>query len=342
MKISTILFLIFVVFYGCAGPTKINVSVTMKPRNEEVLALKRLAVLPYSGRYGKEFASKVEAMIANHKDSTGKPYYNLVERSEVNRIIDEMKFSSSYLVNQDTAVQIEKLLGAKGILTGSINSMLVQDNPYQEKRVQCGQYQNNYIKGPYGPIVIPICIRWDPYYVNCKERTATMSVSTKIIDVETGSIVYSSDYSDAEKSSACSDSGYAVKSNAELEFIVQNRILNNIKMDILPYKVFMSIVLKDEDDNIKDKNARDKFLAGLEFAKSNRLDRSCELWKDAYDLEKNSVSLTYNLGVCAEVFGDLNLAQEYYKKADKMLLKPDKTINDALIRISNLLKNKSK
>ncbi|MGC8768728.1 CsgG/HfaB family protein [Calditerrivibrio sp.] len=341
MKISTLI-LIFIIIYGCAGPTKINVAVALNPRNPEVMSYRRLAVLPYSGRFGREFASKVEAMIIAQKDSSGNPYYSLVERAEVARIVDEMKFSTSYLVDQNTAVEIGKLLGARAIMVGSVNSFSVQDNPYQEKRVRCGQYQNNYIKGPYGPITIPVCIRWDPYYVNCVERTANMSVSSKIISVETGSIIYSSDYSDSEKSAACSDSGYAVKSSSELEYVVQNRILNNIKMDILPYKVDLSIVLKEDDDNIKNSKSREKFYSGLEFAKSNRLDRACELWKEAYETDKESVSLTYNLGVCSEAFGDPLLAQEYYKKADKLISKPDKIINDALFRISNIIKNKYK
>lgn len=340
MKISTIILFIFMLA-SCSTKTSIKVNVSMQPNYKEVMEIKNIAVLPFYGPYGKEFSAKIESMIMNTNTSHGKTYYKLIERSEIKKVVDEMSFSSSYFVNQDTAVNIGRMLGAQGILTGTINGAAVQDNPYSEKRVKCGQYQNNVIKGPYGPITIPICIRWDPYYVNCNKRTADFSVTVKIINVELGSLVYSSDYAETESSEACSDSGSAVKSSLELLGIVQNRVLNRIKMDILPYNVVMNILLMEDTEGIKDSADLNKFLSGLEFAKKDRLDRSCELWEGLLDKNINSVSLNYNVGVCKEAFGDFLAAKEFYKKADKLLSRPDDTINNALKRIDYLI-NKNK
>ncbi|MCX8084647.1 MAG: penicillin-binding protein activator LpoB [Calditerrivibrio sp.] len=135
----------------------------MPPNNKEVLHLKNLAILPFYWPYGKEFAAKIEAMIMNKNVTDGKVYYKLVERAEIKKVVDEMSFSSSYFVNQDTAINIGRMLGAQGIMVGTISGAAVQDNPYSEKRVRCGQYQNNVVKGPNGPVTIPVCVRWDPY-----------------------------------------------------------------------------------------------------------------------------------------------------------------------------------
>lgn len=340
MKISTVILILFILI-SCSSKTSIKVNVAMQPNYKEVGEIKTLAVLPFYGPYGKEFSAKIESMIMNANSSYGKTYYKLVERSEIKKVVDEISFSSSYFVNQDTAVNIGKMLGAQGILTGTVNGAAVQDNPYSEKRMKCGQYQNNVIKGPYGPITIPICIRWDPYYVNCNKRTANFSVTVKVINVEVGSLVYSSDYSENESSEACSDSGNAVKSSLELLSIVQNRVLNRIRMDILPYNVVMNIFLMEDTNGIKDSISIDKFLSGIEFAKKDRLDRSCEIWEGLLEKNSDSVSLNYNMGVCKEAFGDLLAAKEFYKKADKLLSKPDDTINAALKRI-NFLINKNK
>ncbi|MEF3254851.1 MAG: hypothetical protein K6348_04715, partial [Deferribacterales bacterium] len=245
-------------------------------------------------------------------------------------------------VNQDTIVNIGKMLGAQGILTGSINVASVEDNPYSEKRVQCGQYQNNVIKGPYGPITIPICIRWDPYYVKCNKRTATFGVTVKVIDIESATVVYSVDYTDSRSSEACSDSPNPVKSSMELMNLVQSNLLQMIRRDILPYNISLNITLMEDTEGLKDSKDKDRFLSALEFAKKDRLDRGCEIWEELYPTNQNSISLTYNIGVCKEVYGKLFEAKEYYKKADKLLTKPDDLVNQALKRIDYLINKKNK
>ncbi|MEF3255324.1 MAG: hypothetical protein K6348_07180, partial [Deferribacterales bacterium] len=98
MKISTVIISLILVFLSaCSTKTSIRVNVAMPPNYQEVTKLKTLAILPFEGRYGKEFAAKIEAMILMANKSSGTEYYKLVERAQIKKVIDEISFSTSYL-----------------------------------------------------------------------------------------------------------------------------------------------------------------------------------------------------------------------------------------------------
>ena len=56
----------------------------------------------------------------------------------------------------------------------------------------------------------------------------------------------------------------------------------------------------------------------------------------------NAVSLVYNQGVCAESRGDAEAALVLYKKAERLLGKPDDDIILAINRTSETVKNQKK
>jgi hypothetical protein len=50
----------------------------------------------------------------------------------------------------------------------------------------------------------------------------------------------------------------------------------------------------------------------------------------------------YNLGVIAEIQGQYQKAQKFYKEADKLMVEPVEEINEAVIRIEKLIQNNNK
>jgi tetratricopeptide (TPR) repeat protein len=72
------------------------------------------------------------------------------------------------------------------------------------------------------------------------------------------------------------------------------------------------------------------------------MDNACELWGEASNLAPNAVSLVYNLGVCAESRGDAEAALALYKKAEKLIGKPEDNIILAITRTSEAVKNQKK
>lgn len=56
----------------------------------------------------------------------------------------------------------------------------------------------------------------------------------------------------------------------------------------------------------------------------------------------NSVTLLYNLGVCAETQGRPEEALALYKQVDKMLTKPDEAVSKALERVAMMIEKRKK
>ncbi|MCX8084646.1 MAG: hypothetical protein N3C60_07000 [Calditerrivibrio sp.] len=88
-----------------------------------------------------------------------------------------------------------------------------------------------------------------------------------MINVESAVVVYSADYSSSESSESCLDSGSPVRASLELMSLAQEKVLENIMRDILPYNLLLRIVLMEDTDGIKGGNFVDKFTSALEFAK---------------------------------------------------------------------------
>lgn len=113
------------------------------------------------------------------------------------------------------------------------------------------------------------------------------------------------------------------------------------RKDISPYKVTLKIQLLDNTDGISSEMAEKKLENGIDFARSGRMDRACELWEQGRALAPSSTSLVYNLGICAEAAGSFDDALALYQKADQFLQKPNKTINTALYRVSKRIESRS-
>ncbi len=287
----------------------------------EASQIKSIAVLPFSvnvegkdaSKESTEFASQLESVLAS-VIIDDKSYFKLVDRLTVNRVIQEQKFKVSVLPSDDEAVQIGKFIGVRGIYTGILYPVSKSEKNYQEERVECDK-KNNCTKR----------------YVTCIQRKLTFSFIPRLIDVETGRVVYSRTITVDKVSSGCNVS--SLQSFEELERSAKKEALMEFIRDVAPYYVNMKFDLVDSEDNIKSREDKKKFNTALEFAKKNRIDRACSIWGEIYERNQKSISLTYNLGVCKELSGDLAGALDFYQKADSLTQKPIDLINEALERV---------
>jgi len=339
MKKHGILFLIIsilVVSGGCA--TKIKVNMLEPAQYHEASLTRTVAVLPLSGPGGTEFASEIEGVLGSISID-GKPYFTLVDRAQIDKILSEMKFSQSGLVDQSTAARIGKLVGAQGIYTGLVTLSGVNNSTYSERRQQCAQHQIKYdnkgnaYEGP--------CLRWRSYNVNCTKRVASFACSPKLIEVSTGKILYARNLAGSADSSGCEDRT-PVRGGDELLQKAKEIAKAEFRKNVAPFYVTREIALMDSTDGISSSEAKDKLKNGLDYAAKQRMDSACELWGEASNLSPNAPAILYNLGVCAESRGDLDAALGLYKRADKLIGKPDDNVSLALNRVSEAIKNRKK
>lgn len=335
-KLCGLCIVLCIVYTGCA--TKVKINMLQPAEYHQASLTKTVAVLPFTGPGGQEFASEIEGVLAS-KSIDDKQYFTLVDRASIDKIMSEQQFSQSALIDQTTAAKIGKLVGAQGIYTGVVTAAHAKDSTYREKRQECEQHEIK--RDKKGNEYEGRCIRWKNYFVPCIKRDAHFSTTPKLIDVSTSKILYSRNLSKSATSSGCEDKT-PPKDEQELLENAKEAVKKQFLNDVAPYYVTVEIKLMDSTDQIDSADARDKLSQGIEFAGKGRMDNACEIWGQARIAAPSSPALLYNLGVCAESRGDAEAALNLYKQADKLIGKPDDDITLALNRVSLAVKNRKK
>jgi hypothetical protein len=327
---------ILVLTNGCA--TKIALNMLQPAEYNEASLTKTVAVLPFSGPGGEQITSEVEGVLGSISID-GKNYFTMVDRNAIDKVLGEIKFNQSGIVDQDTAAEVGKLIGAQGIYTGAVTQNNSTEGHYTEKRSECARY--NQECDAKGNCRQTSCAQWRERTVNCTKRTGYFAFSPKLIEVKTGKILYTRNISGSAGSSGCTD-GQPPKSGSELIGQSIEMAKTGFRKDIAPYYIVREIKLMDSTGGIDSSVAKDKLKRGIDYAGKKRLDAACELWGEAYTIAPNSPSITYNLGVCAESRGDVAASLPLYKKADSLLGKPDDDITLALTRVTEAINNQEK
>jgi len=173
-------------------------------------AIKRIAVMAFENKSGtNEFGSIGEevsdAIISKMlKDSDLMEFIEIINRDQIDQIINEQKFSQSGMVENGQNVNIGKILGVQELITGKVSRIQVspineiKENKNYTKRVtidyeyytdENGKQKKRAIKGDV--------------FANAKifkiTRTANMSVSVKIFDIESAKILYSNSLNEEYK-----------------------------------------------------------------------------------------------------------------------------------------------
>ena len=314
-----ILLALILISSGCA--TKIKTSMLTPAKSHEASTLKRIAVLPFSGRGARNFNADIEALLVKIRVN-GKPYFSVVERSAMRKILREQAFHLSGAVDQKTAVKIGRLVGAEGVILGTVARNSTEDRRYSGTRSKCVSRDKD-----------GKCKKRRQYTVSCRQRDAYFSFIPKVVNVATGEIVASEALTGNTSDSACRDSGQPIRGKGEMLAVAKKQALSKFRLIMAPYHVSVKIVLLDDDDSDPPDAAEDRIERGIEWAKTGRMDRACELWHEACDIHPQGYAIHYLLGICAEITGDLDKALKYYQKADRSTGEPVEEINEALGRI---------
>lgn len=326
MKILPIL-IVFLIFSGCSA--KIATRVTFPARHHEATSLKRLAVLDFEGNSGRRVSSEIENILTNVIVS-GRRYFTVMERKNLDKIISEQQLQTSGITDETSIVKFGKIIGVEGIYTGTAN-VSFDDSTFTENRTKCIETNK---KGK--------CTKWADYQVSCIKRTLMLSVTPKLINIGTGNIVYANLIEKSASDSRCSDSSTAISSPDELFSKAMVYVMSQFRKDVAPYSKEVFIELLENNDGIPDAEGETLLKSSLEFAKKDRMDRACELWKQGILKYPMSMAFNYNCGICSEIEGDFETALSYYKKADGLSLKPVKQITNSLIRIKSMIDNREK
>jgi tetratricopeptide (TPR) repeat protein len=334
-KVFALLAVLTILTAGCATKVPVNM---LKPANyHEAAMAKTVAVVPFNGRGGQEFASEIEGVLGSITIDD-RQYFTLIDRTSLDKVMSEMKFSQSGLVDSSKAVQLGRMLGAQGIYTGTVQQSF-KSSPYRENREECARYEE--YKDSKGRTQQGKCLRYRKWSVHCTKNVMNFVCNPKLVEVETGRVVYARNLAGFAEDAKCEDVG-SPKGEYELLETAKSQVKQSFRQDIAPYYETRMIKLMDSTDGIANPAAAEKLKQGITWAGKKRLDKACELWGEAASMTSTSYALAYDLGVCAESRADVEAALKLYKKAEDLLGKPDDDISLAVMRTSEAVKNVKK
>ncbi len=323
---SSVILFTMILALGCVAPT-IRQSVLVPAGSREVSQFRRFAVIPFSGQDGFSFSQELESAMAGVRVQD-EPYFRILERSALAAITREQGLQLSGSVDERTAVTVGKLAGAEAMILGTITAARAEDSYFSEGRTKCTATDN---RGR--------CVQTQRYSVSCTRRQAVFSFTPKIIAVATGQIITSITSDRLESrvvDRACQDSG-SLASNVELLGRAKRQSLDKFIAFVAPHYVTVELTLLDSDNTKPSVSAQEALKRGVVWAREGRLDRACELFDEAHQLHRQGWAIVYNLGVCAELSGDLRKALNHYRSADRMAQTPVRHINTAIERVTRQL-----
>jgi len=307
---------------GCVQKVKIKV---LEPAEVgRVANTKVIAVTDFKKDYGVGLSGKIETEISR-QILDGKPYFTAVDRKSINKIVREQRFQSSGLLNEETSVQIGKLLGAQALISGEITSTSMSTSSSRENRTK---YRN-----PLDPLRTAYIVT-----VYCQNRVIGMGASLKIVDVKRGDIIYADALSKNKTYKHCSDDSKVLPSKQQGVETLSSQIAKEFVAKLAPHYKTIEVELMEKIE-FKAGEAQVKSLeSALNWIKSSRYDKALAILEKLNgELQGKSYAVIYDLGVVAEAQGRLEDAQKLYKEVDGLVSKPIDAVNKALTRISDTM-----
>ncbi len=167
----------------------------MALRNEAVDKGKySIAALPFGGTAKeKAQAARLNAYVISSITEINDPFIKVVDRENIQRILDEQRLGMSGVVDEATAVSAGKLLGAQAVLMGSLidfreeNGQLKRSTKdgfasYQVKQPDPNNPGQSIVVTKYKPV------KYTEYY---QENKVFLSFSYKLVSLETGEVLMS-------------------------------------------------------------------------------------------------------------------------------------------------------
>ncbi len=139
MRAAGILLLAGLFISACTKSAIIEIT---KPAEYNVSDLKRLAVVNFTGpgNVGDIVADK----FTNQLWATN--YFSVLERKELQKILEEHALQMSGVVNDSTIVEFGRILGVDALVVGSVTAYQVEDKKGKEKvkeKVWKGEYEKD-------------------------------------------------------------------------------------------------------------------------------------------------------------------------------------------------------
>jgi len=304
------------------GTSTVKAQTRIPAKSAAAAALKRIAVVPFAGADGRDFADLVRAELQS-ATLDGAPYFT---------VINNEALSASSGVSGSSTAAITELArlgsqsGVEAIYYGNVQGGNVNTTTTQQSRTRCLEYEG-----------FLNCKREQAYMATCYKTIASFSATPQVVNVATGTVAYSQTLTDSAEYFYCDDI-QPLKTRDALIAEARASVLKQLRQAVSPYTQEVSLSYKSRADDISDRAQADQFKNAAAFARAGQIDRACAMWRELAPGDQTaSLSLLFNLGVCAEAVGDYPRAVALFSQAEARQTRPDRSIFQARQRAQTAL-----
>ncbi|HEX2615912.1 MAG TPA: CsgG/HfaB family protein [Flavobacteriales bacterium] len=152
-----------------------------------------IAVLPFSGPDNRKAqAATVQAYATTAITDVNDPFLTVVDRDDIQKILDEQRLGMSGVVDESTAVKAGKLMGAQAVLMGTLIDY--REEPGQLRKSTKDGFEAYKVKqlnketNEYYMVTKYKPVKYVEYY---QENKVYLSFSYKLVSLETGQVLMS-------------------------------------------------------------------------------------------------------------------------------------------------------
>jgi len=311
VSLSSCLVLLFTLclLSSCAAPkTALRV---IRPAEVDMSDYRKIAVADFQGpgRSGSQAASILTSEIFKSG------YFELLERQQMKKILEEQAFSLTGAVDVATAAEIGEMLGVQALIFGEVTSYSVEDLEGTEKvkkKVWTGEYEKDkdgniiyeknilgmkYKKKKYKEEFVD-----EPYVV----RSASVAVNFRVVAVETAELLaIKSNSSNYNKKATGTDQIGKLPAKESILENLSRKVVDTFVRQIAPF--YATITKKFEKGSGASKQA-------IKMAQNGLWDKALEIFQREAQIHPKPENY-YNLGVCYEALGRYDMAEKQYETA---------------------------
>jgi len=296
--------LIILAFMGIIGCSTSTISINrLAPPKYAIEGGKHLAVVNFTSPQsapsaGEKIASAFVSNLAPTK------YYELMERSRMDTLMAEFRFSQTEYADPEKAKELGKMLNVDYIITGEVNAFSVEDENIFEREERIRPAGFYYDSHGYKRV------HFQTYFVDIpvKIRRATVSASCRMIHIETSRIIMA-------ESKTMNSQKKAYGSGEIASLPSRDQMLARLVDDMTAYFTTLIAPYPVHDVRTLEKGKTRECKTGYQLARNGLWDEAAAEWEKALASRPDDPSPFNNLGVAAEVRGDYDKACDYYTKA---------------------------
>lgn len=282
---------------------------------EKILdGVKKIAILPFEGNAtaGRAMADYLVANLMEEQrgirdlsglfvKKEGKTFiegartnvFELVERTQLDKILTEQNLSNSGVINEQQAAQVGKVLGLDAIVTGNLSySSVDEQETNQYKNPKTGQVRYEY----------------------CTIRKVTAKARLKIISVNTAQIIGTTDTVVVWSQKKCDEERSGLSPEQDLADLAY-KSMAGIFVDYFAPKFILG---KYKFESIRAKEFKDRAKSAEDALSRGDLDNAFAVYKAVYDADPYNVTAAGAVCQLYDMAGNYEKALEYAKIAAEL------------------------